>query len=186
LQKRRVRSGREKYGTSHKSALQQIKLHKKAARLYRQFRRVRGNPSAKDLYAQFQGKTSRKTTPVVTPTGTPKNLYKLGRLRKLKYTGGSIAFPGGAKSPYLAADTSGKLHVAGGAYRINSVARNMGTLHQIEYETSKPHLGAPGRTLFYHRFGEDGGTKPRLHVDSEGLLRIRGGSYSIGRDGILD
>ena len=146
-----------------------------------------GNPSTKDLFGSFQGRPSRSTQSVTTPTGTPKDIYKLGRLRKLKYTGGSISFPSGnGKAPFLAADKRGKLHVAGGAYRVNSEPKDLGRLHTVEYETRKPHLGAPDSTRFFHHFGENGGTKPTVAVDREGLLKIKGGSYRISSDGIIN
>jgi hypothetical protein len=146
----------------------------------------RRNASTPDLFAAFQGRKARTKTTLRAPNGTPSTTYRLGRLRKLKYANGSIAFPSGSKTPYLAADTRGKLHVVGGQYRVNSAPQCFGKLHCVEYETRKPHLGAPSETIFVHKFGEEGGKRPDLHVDNEGMLKIRGGSYRISPDGIID
>jgi hypothetical protein len=92
----------------------------------------------------------------------------------------------GAGAPDLAADSRGRLHVVGGSYRANPAGEHVGEIEQIEYETKKPHLGQPQQTIYYHRLGEEGGKRPRLVIDREGLIKIHGGDYRIEADGIHD
>ena len=146
------------------------------------------NPSSKtrELYEKFNGRPARKTTTKSAPNGTPKNVAKLGGLRLIKTTDGRKWKFSGSGAPDLAADSRGRLHVVGGSYRANPAGEHVGEIEQIEYETKKPHLGQPQQTIYYHRLGEEGGKRPRLVIDREGLIKIHGGDYRIEADGIHD
>ena len=146
------------------------------------------NPSRKtrELYEKFNGRPARKTTTKSAPNGTPKNVAKLGGLRLIKTTDGRKWKFSGSGAPDLAADSRGRLHVVGGQYRANPAGEHVGEIEQIEYETKKPHLGQPQQTIYYHRLGEEGGQRPRLVIDREGLIKIHGGDYRIEADGIHD
>jgi hypothetical protein len=146
------------------------------------------NPSRKtrELYEKFNGRPARKTTTKSAPNGTPKNVAKLGGLRLIKTTDGRKWKFSGSGAPDLAADSRGRLHVVGGHYRANPAGEHVGEIEQIEYETKKPHLGQPQQTIYYHRLGEEGGQRPRLVIDREGLIKIHGGDYRIEADGIHD
>lgn len=149
---------------------------------------VSQNPSRKtrELYEKFNGRPARKTTVKSAPNGTPKNVAKLGGLRLIKTTDGRKWKFSGSGAPDLAADSRGRLHVVGGSYRANPAGEHVGEIEQIEYETKKPHLGQPQQTIYYHRLGEEGGQRPRLVIDREGLIKIHGGDYRIEADGIHD
>jgi len=141
---------------------------------------------AREIYEKFNGRPARKTTTTTAPNGTPKNVAKLGALRLIKTTDGRKWAFSGAGAPDLAADSRGRLHVVGGSYRANPAGEHVGEIEQIEYETRKPHLGQPKQTIYYHRLGEEGGQRPRLVIDREGLIKIHGGDYRIEADGIHD
>lgn len=141
---------------------------------------------AHEIYEKFNGRPARKTTTKSAPNGTPKNVAKLGSLRLIKTTDGRKWKFDGANAPDLAADSRGRLHVVGGKYRANPSGEHVGEIEQIEYETRKPHLGQPQQTIYYHRLGEEGGRRPRLAIDREGLIKIHGGDYRIEADGIHD
>lgn len=146
----------------------------------------KGSRKTRELYEKFNGRPARKTTTKSAPNGTPKNVAKLGGLRLIKTTDGRKWKFSGSGAPDLAADSRGRLHVVGGSYRANPAGEHVGEIEQIEYETRKPHLGQPQQTIYYHRLGEEGGKRPRLVIDREGLIKIHGGDYRIEADGIHD
>lgn len=146
----------------------------------------KGAAKTRELYEKFNGRPARKTTVKSAPNGTPKNVAKLGGLRLIKTTDGRKWKFSGSGAPDLAADSRGRLHVVGGSYRANPAGEHVGEIEQIEYETKKPHLGQPQQTIYYHRLGEEGGKRPRLVIDREGLIKIHGGDYRIEADGIHD
>jgi len=148
----------------------------------------RANPKAskvKSLREKFTGTKSRKTTTMNVANGTPRNLAKLGKLVLIKAQRGTIKPASG--TTWLCADAKGKLHLATTAARLyDGPAMNFGEVTQIEYEARKPHLGHNNQTIFFHRMGEEGGKKPTLIGDGKGGLKLRGGSYRIEREGIVN
>lgn len=136
------------------------------------------------IFEKFNGRKSRKVAILSAPNGTPENTAKLGRLRMIRTVDGRRWHFEGTKAPFLAADTKGKLHVVGGAYKANPASQNCGEIERIEYETTKPHLGHTSPTVYFHSMGEEGGRRPTMAIDSEGLIKIRGGDYRIEADGI--
>lgn len=148
-------------------------------------KRAKRNPSVKALREKFTGTKSRKTSTMNVADGTPSSLAKLGKLVLIKAQGGTIKPASG--TTWLCADAKGKLHLATTAARLyDGPAMNFGEVTQIEYEARKPHLGHNNQTIFFHRMGEEGGKKPVLIGDGKGGLKLRGGSYRIEREGIVD
>lgn len=147
-------------------------------------RRTRRNPPVREIYETFNGRLATRENSVDAPRGTPARVAQLGRLRLIKTRDGrSWKFPGD-RAPFLAADSRGKLHVVGGAYRANPAGESCGEIEQIEYQTSKPHLGHENETIYYHQLGEETGVMPELEITPEGHLKIVGGDYRIEADGI--
>lgn len=143
------------------------------------------SPKVKALREKFTGTKSRKTTTMNVANGTPKNLAKLGKLVLIKAQRGTIKPASG--TTWLCADAKGKLHLATTAARLyDGPPMDFGEVTQIEYEARKPHLGHNNQTIFFHKMGEEGGKKPTLIGDGNGGLKLRGGSYRIEREGIVD
>ena len=142
------------------------------------------NPPVHEIYEKFNGRPATRQNSVDAPRGTPARVAQLGRLRLIRTRDGrSWKFPGD-RAPFLAADSRGKLHVVGGAYRANPAGESCGEIEQIEYQTSKPHLGHENETIYYHQLGEETGVMPELEITPEGHLKIVGGDYRIEADGI--
>lgn len=60
----------------------------------------------------------------------------------------------------------------------------LGRLDAVEYSTTKR---GDGPSTYRHKFGEEGGKRPRLAVDPQTRdLHIVGGDYSVKREGIVD
>lgn len=144
---------------------------------------AKASPKAKQIRKDFTGMESKKTAVLLAPKGTPRNLAKLGKLILIKTERGTIK-PPNKGTTWLCADTKGKLHIATSIPYDGSTG-SFGEVTQVEYETAKPHLGYKNKTIFFHKMGEEGGRKPTLSADKEGL-RFRGGSYKITRQGIVD
>ena len=146
---------------------------------------AKASPATRAIREKFTGTKSRKTATMNASNGTPKNLAKLGKLVLIKTANGTIK-PGNGIT-WLCADAKGKLHLATSAARlVEGPARNFGEVTQIEYEARKPHLGYKNQTIFFHKMGEEGGKKPVLIADGKGGLKLRGGSYRIEREGIVN
>jgi hypothetical protein len=60
----------------------------------------------------------------------------------------------------------------------------LGRLEAVEYTTNKK---GDGPSTYRHKFGEEGGRRPRLAVDIESRrLHVVGGDYTIEPRGIVD
>lgn len=144
----------------------------------------RSNPPVREIFETFNGRPATRATSVEAPRRTPARVAQLGRLRLIRTADGRTwRFPGD-RAPFLAADSRGKLHVVGGQYRANPAGEECGEIEQIEYQTSKPHLGHDNETIYYHQLGEETGERPILEITPEGELQIIGGNYRIEADGI--
>jgi hypothetical protein len=147
-------------------------------------RRSNRNPPVREIFETFNGRPATRATSVQAPRRTPARVAQLGRLRLIRTADGRTwRFPGD-RAPFLAADPRGKLHVVGGQYRANPAGEQCGEIEQIEYQTSKPHLGHDNETIYYHQLGEETGERPILEITPEGELQIVGGDYRIEADGI--
>lgn len=146
----------------------------------------RRNPNAgtKAAYESFQGKPSTKSTSLNFPNGTPANVYKLGTLHSITLQSGAVVKPAG-KTVWLCADTKGKLHLGTSGERlVNAPKGALGKVKEVEYVTTKPHLGDSKPTRYYHELGEETGQKPTLYSDGNGGLLFKGGGTYIRSDGI--
>lgn len=151
-------------------------------------KRKRRNPNdaAKASYESFQGKTSTKSTSLNFPNGTPANVYKLGSLHSITLADGRTIKPAG-KAVWLCADTKGKLHLGTTGERLTNAPKgSLGKVKEVEYITSKPHLGDSKPARYFHQLGEETGEKPTLYSDGNGGLVFKGGAYSITSRGIVN
>jgi hypothetical protein len=140
-------------------------------------RNRRHNDSAADLRATFSGLPQDKVTTVIAPEGTPAHVVAMGELLQLKTTRETIDFDKGEAT--LAVDAREKLHILSpvgnnGAF---DALEDLGEIKEVTYSANK-HDGS-GIQEYYHDFAEEGGSKPRLTTDREGMLHIKGGSYTI-------
>ena len=142
------------------------------------------NTDTKAAYESFQGKPSTKSTSLNFPNGTPANVYKLGTLHSITLQSGAVVKPAG-KTVWLCADTKGKLHLGTSGERlVNAPKGALGKVREVEYITTKPHLGDNKPTRYYHELGEETGQKPTLYSDGAGGLVFKGGATYVTREGI--
>lgn len=153
-----------------------------------------GLSAAKAAYKEFTGKTSRKVSNNYAPKGSGARgtLAAMGQLKKIHVKGRTpLDFKGGPNAPLLARDPkTNQMFVLGKQYKLTLPRRNptgmedLGEITKLEYEAQKVHLGDSQTVTYFHRMGEEGGEKPHCLVNSEGLIVISGGDYSIGPEGI--
>ena len=147
---------------------------------------VRRNPNTdtKAAYESFQGRASTKSTSLNFPNGTPANVYKLGTLHSITLQSGAVVKPAG-KTVWLCADPKGRLHLGTSGERlVNAPKGALGKVKEVEYITTKPHLGDNKPTRYYHELGEETGQKPTLYSDGAGGLVFKGGATYVRSDGI--
>lgn len=170
-----------------RAELAKRKPAKKAAKkrvAARKAKRRNPNADTKSAYESFQGKPSTKSTSLNFPNGTPANVYKLGTLHSITLQSGAVVKPAG-KTVWLCADTKGKLHLGTSGERlVNAPKGALGKVKEVEYVTTKPHLGDSKPTRYYHELGEETGQKPTLYSDGNGGLLFKGGGTYIRSDGI--
>ncbi len=150
-----------------------------------------GIKKAKAQRKEFLGSPARKVVSTTVPKGAkPKGaLSKMGRLMRVKVKGRSwMDFQG---VPTLARDAKNKMFITGNGYKITAKGKkrnpdgfeDLGEITHIEYVATKAHLdGYP--VTYVHAMGEEGGAKPHAVVNSDGLLLIEGGDYTITSRGI--
>jgi len=177
-----------------KSAAQSAKDHVKAERQYG-FKPARWtveqlkkkNPSVTALSEKFQGEADGSIDQLHAADGAPTNLARAGKLVFLKVKGRTFRIPGAT----VAIAPNEKLWIVGKPPLFETKARNgegldVGEVTHICYETAKAHIG-DGKTFEYvHEFGEDGGRRPHLIIDHEGMPILRGGDYKIRAEGIVN
>lgn len=144
--------------------------------------RKRRNSAASDR-REFAGRYTGDKD-LYFPQGTPTGLSKLGKLVLIKTQSGSIVPVKG--TVWLCRDTKGKLHLGttNNAPLTDLPAGSLGEVKRLEYEESKPHLGHPNPTIWFHKMGEETGERPTLYSDGKGGLKFRGGRYRITSRGI--
>lgn len=138
---------------------------------------------AAQLNAEFLGRPGRAEYDATAAKATPLHIAELGRLQRIR-TDAEIFDFNPADKYMLVADRSRRLHIVQRvpASKAERFERNkdFGEIQQIEYFAVKQHLdNAP--ISYFHKFEPK---KPRLKSDSEGLLRIVGGTYGITELGI--
>lgn len=189
---------RDKYGSvrsldvagpfhDHDSAMQAFKAERKSVARHRA---KRSNPSVTDVSKMFQGRASGSVSEYKAADSAPANLARIGKLVFLDVEGlrGTLKFPGAM----VAADTKGKLWIVGKSAPMASAKAkagqmlDYGPIKRICYDTAKAHIGEGKRFEYVHEFGEEGGKRPHLLIDSEGMPVLRGGDYKIKAEGIVN
>jgi hypothetical protein len=151
-------------------------------------------PAVRRLHQEFRGlDTTGNSTKYFVPPGTPTDTAFLGQLERIILKDGRVLDFTNNPAALLGTAGKGRRRLVVGltrAYATPTGARpdqvlNYGDVATIEYVTPKPHLYPlePGEKLFYHFLGEEGGSCPRL-VLQNGRLALRGGDYTITREGI--
>lgn len=152
-----------------------IKRHKR--------KKKKRNPSPASVFSEFRGKDVRSKARSTAHGSGHLTVAQLGHLRELRITGKRLSFGGNA---LLCADGRKRLHIAG--VRMKAAGggeQDMGEVHSVTYRSDKPHI-EEGTFDYVHKFGEDGGKRPRLIIDAEGYPFLEGGSYKIDADGIIN
>ncbi|OQB32223.1 MAG: hypothetical protein BWY07_01982 [Candidatus Hydrogenedentes bacterium ADurb.Bin170] len=141
----------------------------------------RRNNAAAERREQFSGAYTGDLQ-LYFPQGTPGGLSTLGPLVSIKLTDGKTFAPTGGQA-WLCQSAKGRLYIGTEAKAplYSGSAGNLGTIKQVEYLCSKPHLGEPEESIYYHNFE---GRRPQLRADNRGDLHFHGGSYTIEREGI--
>lgn len=150
------------------------------------------NPSIAEMSKRFQGRATGKTEEYYASDYAPRlNFSRGGKLVFLKLKGTTVRVAGAV----VAIDPkTEKLWIAGsdarGLFKRKAARKgevlDFGEIDAICYLTAKQHIGS-GKTYEYvHEFGEEGGRKPHLLIDYEGMPIIKGGSYKIRSAGIID
>lgn len=149
----------------------------------------RKNPGVNEIAKEFQGKASGAVVEQYAASSAPKNLARAGRLVFLKLAKGhTMRIPGAM----VAIGPNKRLWITGDhAPLFTTKAKrgeglDLGEVAAICYETAKKHIGDGKRFEYVHKFGEDGGRRPRLVVDSEGMPILRGGDYQVKAEGIVN
>lgn len=148
------------------------------------------NPSVTDLARTFQGKANGAVSQYKAANSAPSDLARIGKLvfLKLRDVRKQIAAPGAM----VAVDTRGKLWLTTTRAPMFSnkakpgTVNDFGEIEKICYLTAKQHIGNSELTEYVHSFGEDGGKRPHLLVDHEGMPILRGGDYKIRAEGIVN
>lgn len=181
---------RQAEARSSRAQLLKGKIHVYQHELNKQIERLRGQAKsarrrnesgAETRREEFAGKVTGHKD-LFFPEGTPQGLSTLGPLRLIRTAAGDIKpVSGGA---YLCQDAKGRLHIGAASERPlwNGAAQSFGEVRRVEYECSKPHLGEPGKVIWFHDFETP---LPTLQADGKGGLRFTGGGYTIQREGIV-
>ena len=140
--------------------------------------RRRNQDGVAELREAFPGVPMEKTLELIGPDSTPAHTVPMGDLLELETSKETIRFDEGEAA--LAVDSRGKLHVlipAIGNQSAFEPQEDLGLLKSATYGADKGD--GTGYAPYEHVFGDEGGTKPRLETDDDGLLVIKGGAYHI-------
>lgn len=151
------------------------------------------NPTTRAMSQRFQGQVTGGTKRYYVSDHIPHaDFSRAGKLVFLKLDNHTkqLRIPGAI----VAIDPTTERLIVGGtrAPMFNRKAKSKGegldygALSEICYLTAKRHIGNGKTFEYHHKFGEEGGAPPHLIIDHEGMPIIRGGSYKIGRAGIID
>lgn len=146
---------------------------------------ARRNPTVAEIRKDFAGSLKGGAKTLYFPVGTPTGeLAKLGKLIAVKTQAGEIEPVKGVA--WLCCDHLGNLYIGSvkPAPLFEGPARSLGAVEWIDYQDVKKHLGYSNPTIWRHQMGEKGGRRPTLHVDKQGGLFFKGGSYRITTRGI--
>lgn len=162
-----------------------VTLIKRAKRVVVKNRTRHLNP--KRGFNAFRGRPVRNHISTFAANGTPRDLKECGKMVDLKLAGGkTVRFPGGNAR---LCHKGNRLYLTGARFRKPNPPGEVdyGEIARICYHADKPHLEHDTKARPYeHKFGEDGGIRPHLVIDAEGLPIISGGSYRVTPEGIVD
>lgn len=154
----------------------------------RQTRKSKRNPSVAAIAEKFQGKTDGAIEEFHAASSAPANLARAGKLVFLKVGAKTFRLPGAM----VAIAPNEKLWIVSKRAPVFSTKAkpgeglDVGEITQICYETAKSHIGEGKRFEYVHEFGEDGGKRPHLIIDHEGMPILHGGDYKIRAEGIVN
>jgi hypothetical protein len=148
------------------------------------------NPTVREQSEMFQGKANGKVETLKAASNAPADLARVGKLAGLKLTNrrAELKIPGAM----VALDTRGKLWIVGNRAPLFNVKAkpgeglDYGEIEKIAYITAKAHVGNNKTFEYVHEFGEDGGKRPHLIIDPDGMPIIRGGDYTVKAAGIIN
>jgi hypothetical protein len=141
----------------------------------------RKNDGLADKLETFRGRPQEGILNATAPSDAPEDLYTLGILVALETEDETFEFEE-KENVILAADDNNNLYILN-APRQNPGGDNLGDLVAVSYVVEKDHLGG-GVVEWTHEFGEEGGERPTLIVDHDGVFGIVGGDYTITSAGI--
>jgi hypothetical protein len=151
------------------------------------------SPSVARIYSEFRGKeNSGRVLNTYTPAGSPKDAAVLGRINHVLLADGRKVIFRRNPALLLGAQRGNSRRLYIGLKRPfampngvkNGAAFNYGEVKEVDYNADKPHLyKTPVVIRFYHQLGEEGGKRPQLILQN-GVLALRGGDYTIAREGI--
>ncbi len=149
--------------------------------------RKRKNPSVTAIADKFQGEANGDLNEYYAADSAPKNLARAGKLVFLKVAGKQIRLP----NAMVAIAPNEKLWITGKHALFATKAKkgeglDMGEVSHICYRTAKAHIENAETVEYVHEFGEDGGKRPHLIIDHEGMPILRGGDYKIRAEGIIN
>lgn len=177
---------RDRYVDDLKQKLKGIKVTVNAAF------RSRRNPSTREMSERFQGESTGAVREYYVSEHAPRlNFSRAGKLVFLKVNGKQIRIPGAVaaidpKSERLWIAGANKRPMFNRKAKTKGSALDFGEVDAICYMTAKRHIGNGKRFEYVHAFGEEGGRKPHLLVDYEGMPILKGGDYKVEDRGIID
>lgn len=140
----------------------------------------------KSIRTEFTGLPIRGTNTMNVSDKSPSTMAKLAQLLDLTLTDGRIIKPQ-AGTTWVCSDSKKKIHFATTLTRLfDGPAGDVGRVKLIGYRALKPSVGSNKIESYEHLFGEEGGKQPTLVSDGKGGLYLRGGSYIITQDGIIN
>lgn len=160
--------------------------------IVRQIGARKPNPTPQEMSERFQGHATGAVANYYASSHAPRmDFSRAGRLIFLKVNGRQLRLPGcvvaidpRTEKLWIASKTERALFNRKAA-RAGEVL-DFGEADGICYLTAKQHIGSGKRFEYVHAFGEEGGRKPRLCVDHEGMPVLRGGDYKIRAEGIVN
>lgn len=154
-------------------------------------KRSRRNPSAREMSERFQGQATGKAEEYYFSNSAPRlDMSRGGKLVFLKLKGKTIRVPASIvaidpKAEKLWLGT--KLQTGMFKQRAKQGEKlDFGDVDEICYLTAKAHIGNGKTFEYHHKFGENGGRKPTLIIDYEGMPILKGGDYKIEARGIVN
>ena len=186
-------AGRSKYGQAEMSR-RSLAGRRRAARA------ARGNPAegAAAVSEEFHGRPVREIIKVTQRRHYHKHLAELGKLRqlivltddgrrrvKMRNFSGALLCANEEKNQLYILGGNQSAHLRDFGINRPHEVEDLGTIEQVDYYTTKDHLGSQGgEATYWHKFKRP---RPSLHFRlRDSTLEISGGRYRITAEGIED